>query len=134
MGLGGRLFMKYQYGPDGPEQPPPDPWRSRKLTVALVVVLVTLGGLIWLGIAQPGVARVIRWGLMGVLGVTSLPVLLTKPRLFFEVFSARVRVHSLLTGSALGEQDSLNEILMQLVMAMALLGTGALSWVLRAAH
>jgi len=134
MVLGGRLFLKYQYGPDGPEPPPKDPWASWKLTALLLATILLVAGMTWLGLTKPAFAVPVRWVLIGTLSVTSLVVLLTKPRLFFEVFSSRARRHSLLTGSILGEQDSLNEILMQVIMAEMLVAINAVSWMLRTVH
>jgi hypothetical protein len=60
MPLGGRLYMKYQYGPDGPEPPQEDFWHGWLVTSVLVAAIPVLGGLIWLGTRSKELVGVMR--------------------------------------------------------------------------
>ena len=130
MGLGGRLFLKYQYGPDGPEPPPKDLWSSGWITLALILATLASGGLIWVGIRFHTTTVAMAWVLLSIAVVSGVICLVVKPKLLLELFSRRSLVRSALTDTMLGHQDSLNEILLQILLMTALVGFGVLRWLL----
>lgn len=71
MPLGGRLYLRYQYGPDGPEPPPRDFWDSWWVSSALALAIVGVGALIWAGTWSKDHVPVMR-NVLSVVGVVQL--------------------------------------------------------------